>query len=98
MSHINTLKAFDNFVESGINPEIARAHVILMDESFDGLDAVRKAELDYAISGIKTEFNHSFDLLRKDFSHLKWQFYIVGTIFIIPAIQSGYQLIMNLVK
>jgi hypothetical protein len=84
MSHIDTLKVYKEHVNAGYTEEQALAAVSALDEAFDGIDSVRKVELDYAISGVLNQF----ELLRKDFSGLKWLVVGMGALFAIPIVQN----------
>lgn len=68
MSHIDTLRVYEDAIRSGYSEQEARFHVKSLDDAFDGVDAIRKAELDLSISGVMREI----ELLRKNFSFLKW--------------------------
>lgn len=51
MSHIDTLKTFDDLVASGINPDHARANIKSL-ETYT-TDLVTKSDLTTAITGLK---------------------------------------------
>lgn len=82
MSHIDTLKTYEDLIATGIPENQAKAQVKALDEAFDGIDAVRKAELELAIFGV----THAVDLLRKDFSGLQKITIGFGTFIVIPVL------------
>jgi len=91
MSHIDTLKAYDDAISSGYTPESARFHVKSLDEAFDGIDAVKRQELDFLISRVVSSndlaflnVNHSIQLLKKDFGSLRSLVGWFGTAILIP--------------
>lgn len=88
MSHLDTLKIYKEHLAAGFTEQEAVAATKALDSAFDGLDSVRKAELDYSIQSIRTDFAHAFDLLRKDFAGIKWMVFGMGALFAVPIIQQ----------
>jgi hypothetical protein len=100
MSHIDTLKVYKDAIAVGFTEDqavyqatsLAEAEYRL-ESSVGSIDAVRRAELDYSISGVL----HTIELLRKDFAGLKWMVLGMGALFAIPVIQDLFNFIKGLV-
>jgi hypothetical protein len=88
MSHVDTLKIFEDLVASGTPSEQARAQVKALDDAFDGVDAVRRAELELSMELLRKDFFHSVELLRKDFFGLKLMVLGMAALFAVPVIQK----------
>jgi hypothetical protein len=84
MSHIDTLEVYKDYLKAGYTDKEADCAVHALSDAFDGIDSVKKAELDYILLSIKTDF----DLLRKDFAGLRWIVIGMGGLFAVPIIQS----------
>lgn len=88
MSHIDTLEVYKDYLKSGYTDQQADCAVHALSDAFDGIDAVRKAELDYIIADTKNGILYQIELLRKDFAGLRWLVIGMGGLFAIPIMQS----------
>lgn len=85
MSHIDTLKTFDDLVASGVSEDQARAHINILDKSFNGVatkDDLLLLEKD----------------IIKEISLLKLYIFGIGTICAIPIIQGLFMQVVDYIK